>query len=81
MNTTGKGTAGNEVPSTGDLEETRVDYRLAEAENEADPVLSPDVQRLLGLRLKAAYDELVNQPVPESFLKLLEDLNRRESEK
>jgi hypothetical protein len=38
------------------------------------PRLSSEVRTFLGRRLRAAYDSLVREPVPERFLKLLERL-------
>jgi hypothetical protein len=40
--------------------------------------VGPDVQGHLGRKLKASYDELVRQPVPDRFRQLLEELERRE---
>ena len=37
-----------------------------------------DIQGYLGRKLKASYDELVRQPVPDKFRQLLEELERRE---
>jgi hypothetical protein len=36
-----------------------------------------DVQRLIGDHLRAVYDEVVKEPVPERFVKLLEELERK----
>ena len=38
--------------------------------------LEPDVQAHLGRQLRAVYDELASQPVPDRFLKLLDALER-----
>ena len=48
----------------------------------ADPsiVLDEPTQALIGHRLKAVYAEIVEQPVPEQLLKLLEELERKEQE-
>ena len=47
-----------------------------------DPILEPAVdlaiQNHLGRKLKASYDELVRQPVPDKFRLLLEVLERQE---
>ena len=36
------------------------------------------IQNHLGMKLKEAYDDLVRQPVPDKFNKLLEELERQE---
>ena len=40
--------------------------------------LDEPTQALIGHCLKAVYAEIVEQPVPEQLLKLLEDLERQE---
>ena len=40
-----------------------------------------DIQGHLGQKLKASYDELVRQPMPDKFRQLLEELERREKKK
>ena len=40
--------------------------------------LDEPTQALIGHRLKAVYAEIVEQPVPEQLLKLLEELERKE---
>ena len=42
------------------------------------PVVDEDIQKHLGRKLKASYDELVRQPVPDAFRQLLEELERKE---
>jgi len=42
------------------------------------PALGQDIQKHLGRKLKASYDELVRQPVPDKFRQLLEELERQE---
>jgi Anti-sigma factor NepR len=42
------------------------------------PVVGEDIQKHLGRKLKASYDELVRQPVPDKFRQLLEELERQE---
>lgn len=41
-------------------------------------VIGADIQGHLGRKLKASYDELVRQPVPNKFRELLEELERKE---
>jgi Anti-sigma factor NepR len=45
-----------------------------------EKTIGPDVQDHLGRKLKASYDELVRQPVPDKFRELLEELERREKQ-
>jgi len=44
-------------------------------------VIGQDIQAHLGQKLKASYNELVRQPVPDKFRQLLEELERRERKK
>lgn len=39
--------------------------------------LEGDIQSHLGRQLRAVYDDMVAQPVPDRFARLLEDLERR----
>ena len=40
--------------------------------------LPPELQGQLGKRLRESYSELVNQPIPDKFLLLLEELKKSE---
>ncbi|PZQ19109.1 MAG: hypothetical protein DI565_01595 [Ancylobacter novellus] len=40
--------------------------------------LDTDVQAHIGRQLRAGYVDILNQPVPERFLELLAELDRRE---
>ncbi len=40
-------------------------------------IMEPDLQAHIGRQLRAVYDEVVNEAVPERFLKLLEELERK----
>jgi hypothetical protein len=42
--------------------------------------LEPDVQVQIGRQLRAVYDEVVGEGVPERFLRLLEELERKKTE-
>ena len=42
--------------------------------------LDPKVQVHLGTLLRSMYQALVDEPVPEKFLKMLEELDRTESD-
>ena len=39
------------------------------------PALPPDVQGKIGEKLKALYDDVVRQPVPDRFMDLLSQLD------
>lgn len=43
-----------------------------------DSELDTDVQAHIGRQLKAGYVDILNQPVPDRFLELLAELDRRE---
>ena len=43
------------------------------------PAVDQAIQRHLGRKLKASYDELIKQPVPDKFRQLLEELERKET--
>jgi hypothetical protein len=45
-----------------------------------DASLAPDLQVQIGRQLRAVYDEVVEEGVPERFLRLLEDLERKKGE-
>lgn len=45
------------------------------------PALDDDLQIHIGRQLRAVYDEVARQPVPDRFLRLLEDLERKQAEK
>jgi hypothetical protein len=38
------------------------------------PQLGPDLQALIGHQLRAVYHEALNEPVPDRFVRLLEEL-------
>ncbi|HTZ70491.1 MAG TPA: NepR family anti-sigma factor [Acetobacteraceae bacterium] len=42
-----------------------------------DAGLEGDIQAHLGRQLRALYDEVASQPVPDRFVKLIEELERR----
>lgn len=43
-------------------------------------MLEADLQAHIGRQLRAVYDEVVNEGVPERFLRLLEELERKKAE-
>lgn len=40
--------------------------------------LDDSAQQMIGQQLKAVYSEIVRQPIPDQFLKLLDELERKE---
>jgi anti-sigma factor NepR-like protein len=47
----------------------------------APPGLGAELQAHIGRQLRAVYDEIAHQPVPERFLALLEELERKQPAK
>jgi hypothetical protein len=45
----------------------------------ADATLDPKLQDQIGRQLRAAFEEVVNQPVPDRFRQLLEELERQQA--
>ena len=45
-----------------------------------DATVAPDLQVQIGRQLRAVYDEVVEEGVPERFLRLLEELERKKAE-
>ena len=43
-------------------------------------ILEADLQAHIGRQLRAVYDEVVNEAVPDRFLQLLEELERKKAE-
>jgi Anti-sigma factor NepR len=42
----------------------------------AEEGLSPNLQAHIGRHLRAAFDEVANEPIPDRLLRLLKDLER-----
>jgi hypothetical protein len=42
-----------------------------------EPGLGPDLRAHLGAQLRAAYREVVNEPIPQRFLRLLDELEHK----
>jgi hypothetical protein len=42
------------------------------------PHLGPDLQALIGQQLRAVYHEALNEPVPDRFVRLLEEMASKE---
>ncbi len=49
-------------------------------DGERDYALAPHVQEQIGRRLAAVYDEVLRQPIPERFLRLLDRLDQATAE-
>ena len=45
---------------------------------EDDSQIDEHIQRRLGAKLRAYYDELLNEPIPEKFIELLIKLDEKE---
>jgi hypothetical protein len=45
-----------------------------------EAILEADVQVQIGRQLRAVYDEVVGEGVPDRFLQLLEELERKKAE-
>ncbi|MEQ1730834.1 MAG: NepR family anti-sigma factor [Vicinamibacterales bacterium] len=54
---------------------------LLESDGELDVKLDESAQLLIGHHLKIVYGEIVEQPVPDQFLNLLDELERKEQER
>lgn len=65
---------------SGKMETDYSDKPVTAAAVEA-PHLSPALQGHLGRQLRAAYSELVHEPMPDKFAKLLEELSVSQSKK
>jgi hypothetical protein len=46
---------------------------------EAAPAMDPELQAHIGRHLKAAYEDILNQPVPDRFRQLLDQLSDSEA--
>lgn len=56
-----------------------VQHAIEPPENDTDkPALDQNIQRHIGRKLKASYEELIKQPVPDKFRNLLDQLQRQE---
>ena len=59
------------------------DSSMATSSADEEVMISLDsrAQAMIGQRLKAVYSELVQQPVPDHLLKLLEELEQQERQR
>ncbi len=46
-----------------------------------DGALEPELQAHIGRQLRAMYNEVVNEPVPDRLLKLLQELEKKQADK
>ena len=46
-----------------------------------DVILEAELQAHIGRQLRAVYDEVVNEAVPDRFRQLLEELDRKQAER
>jgi len=53
---------------------------IADALSDSNGTLSSDVQDVIGKQLRAMYDDLVSQAVPDRFKELLQQLDKPENE-
>jgi len=65
---------GNKLART--IVDTSVNDKLA-----TDPKLDSGSQKRIGDQLRAMYDELMQQPVPDRFKELLDQLDKKNGEK
>ena len=70
MNHVTKRKASTTVAATGPCQD--------EAESLAGPGLNENIQEQIGAKLKALFDESVNQAVPDRFVELLQALAEKE---
>jgi hypothetical protein len=74
-----------EQPKPEDSKELPVQPDLATAIPPPPPVgdvaLEPELQAFIGRQLQAAYDEVLNEPVPDRFLALLQQLEHDKADK
>jgi hypothetical protein len=50
-----------------------------QADSIVGAAFGPDLQAHIGRQLRAVYDEVVGEAVPERFLRLLEELERKQA--
>lgn len=66
---TAESRGGGRTPPTGASQDT-------ETETAAPEGLAPNLQAHIGRHLRAVFDEVAREPVPDRFLQLLKDLER-----
>jgi hypothetical protein len=66
-------------PKTPDVGELPVQSNMtleAPPPTTGDIAMDPELQAFIGRQLQATYDEVLNEPVPDRFLALLEQLEK-----
>ena len=59
------------------MKNTKSGARVRSKNGDAGPSLGRDIQHKIGQQLRAMYDDVVNQGVPERFVDLLNRLEKR----
>jgi hypothetical protein len=54
-----------------------IDLQAAGREFPHEPFLPPHIVACLGERLRAYYSQLLNDPIPESFIRILEPMHQK----
>jgi hypothetical protein len=57
---------------------TNKQTRAEPGDVEDDTQIDEHIQRRIGAKLRAYYDELLNEPIPEKFIELLVKLDEKE---
>ncbi len=57
---------------------TNKQTRAEPGDIEDDTQIDEHIQRRIGAKLRAYYDELLNEPIPEKFIELLVKLDEKE---
>ena len=70
-----------DLPEVPDGKKSAEQMDRSDLVTETEVKLDESAQSLIGYHLKAVYSEIVEQPIPDEFLKLLEDLERKEQER
>ena len=61
--------------------DAEIDQHNVKFSDDIELKLDDAAQVLIGLQLKAVYGEIVQQAIPEQFLKLLDELEQKEQER
>ena len=51
--------------------------QLEQDDEHEERSLSPDMQQFIGRQLRAVYDDVAKQPVPDRFLELMKQLDNK----
>ena len=74
----GKNPGSADKPEVGPPDAKNMNHQTIESTS--DIKLNARAQALIGQRLRTVYDELVQEPVPDHLLKLLEELEQKEGQ-